>query len=277
MGVLPGDTFEETTGSKLVSMVVKGCQQLVDDVLNSGGGVIFINEAYQLSSGNSLGGVAVLDYLLAEVENLRSKVVFILAGYAKQIELFLAYNPGFLSRFPLEMKFNDYTDDELLEILVLQVKERYGGRMEAKDGLRGLYCRIVSRRVGRGRGKEGFGNARAVENTLARIYRAQAKRLRTERRKKEKEGSQPDDLVLTKEDLIGPRTSSALFSSNAWKELQGLTGLEAVKESVKVLVDTLETNYERELAEQPIIEYNLDRLFLGNPGTGKTTIAKLYS
>ncbi|KAI8627392.1 ATPase [Xylariaceae sp. FL1651] len=272
MGVIAGSCFKETTGSKLANMGVSGCQKLLDDVLNEGGGIIFIDEAYQLSSGNSSGGLAVLDFLLAEVENLNSKVCFILAGYAKQMESFFAHNPGFPSRFPLQLKFEDYTDQEILKILELKTNTKYDGRMKAEDGLRGLYCRIVARRLGSGRGKEGFGNARAVENMLARIGRRQSERLRSERRA----GLKPDDLLLKKEDLIGPEPSNALLKSEAWSKLQNLIGLTSVKESVGSLVDSIRTNYQRELKEEPIIEYSLNRVFLGSPGTGKTTTAKLY-
>ncbi|KAL2754181.1 hypothetical protein ACRALDRAFT_1049679 [Sodiomyces alcalophilus JCM 7366] len=267
-----GNSFTETTGSKLASMGVTGCQQMLDEVLDGGGGVIFIDEAYQLSSGNSPGGRAVLDFLLAEVENLTGKIVFVLAGYTKQMESFFAHNPGLPSRFPIEMKFADYTDGELLQILERQVNRRFGGRMKAEDGLRGLYCRIVCRRLGRGRGKDGFGNARAVENAFSRICARQANRLRRQRY----EGKQPDDLLLTKEDLIGPEPSNALLMSESWTKLQALIGLDSVKDGVKVLLDTMQTNYHRELEEQPIVEYTLNRVFLGNPGTGKTTVAKLY-
>jgi hypothetical protein len=55
--------------------------------------VFFIDEAYQLVSGNSFGGKAVLDYLLAEIENLTGKVVFVLAGYHKQMKAFLHTTP----------------------------------------------------------------------------------------------------------------------------------------------------------------------------------------
>ncbi|KAM3466603.1 hypothetical protein NHJ6243_000658 [Beauveria neobassiana] len=272
LGVIAGSCFKEVTGSKLANMGVAGCQKLFDDILDAGGGVIFIDEAYQLSSGNSPGGLAVLDFLLAEVENLRSKVCFVLAGYNKQMESFFAHNPGIPSRFPLEMKFDDYTNDELLQILELKINSKYGHRMKAEDGLRGLYCRIVARRLGRGRDKDGFGNARAVENFLGTVYRRQSDRLRRQRR----DGLRPDDLFLTKDDLLGPEPSNALLKSEAWAKLQDLIGLNSVKESIKSLVDSAKTNYQRELDEEPIIEYSLNRIFLGNPGTGKTTVAKLY-
>ncbi|KAK5988189.1 NFX1-type zinc finger-containing protein 1 [Cladobotryum mycophilum] len=272
IGAIAGDDFKETTGSKLASIGVPGCEKLIEEIKDNGGGVFFIDEAYQLSSGNSPGGKAVLDYLLAEVENLRGKVVFVLAGYAKQMESFFAHNPGFPSRFPIEMKFEDYTDEELREILEMQVVRKYDGKMKIEDGVDGLYFRIASRRVGRSRGKEGFGNARAVENSLANMEKRQANRVRAERRA----GKTPDDFSYTKEDIIGPEPSAALENCKAWQKLNQMIGLNAVKEQAKILLDSLKTNYERELAEEPLIEFSLNRVFLGSPGTGKTTVAKLY-
>ncbi|KAL0932639.1 AAA family ATPase [Colletotrichum truncatum] len=269
VGVIAGSSFKETSGSKLASDGVKGCRALLDDVLNDGGGVIFIDEAYQLSSGNSPGGLAVLDFLLAEVENLAGKIVFVLAGYNKQMESFFAHNPGFPSRFPIEMKFADYDDDELLRILQRLIEIKYNRQMRWQDD---LYLRIATRRLGRGRGKEGFGNARAVENLLAIISKRQANRIRKERQS----SKNSDDFLFTKEDLIGPEPSSALKQCKAWCKLQTLIGLSSVKESVKALVDSIQTNYRRELAEEPVIDYSLNKVFLGSPGTGKTTVAKLY-
>ncbi|KAI4103575.1 MAG: hypothetical protein L6R37_003720 [Teloschistes peruensis] len=272
VGVLSGTTVKETTGARLASDGVQACKKLIEEVLNEGGGAIFIDEAYQLTSKSNFGGGQVLDFLIAEVENLTGKICFLLAGYEKNMEGFFAHNPGLPSRFPHQFHFKDYEDGELRQIFEYQVRKRFQGRMTAEDGLGGLYCRIVARRIGYGRDHEGFGNARAVENTLSRILSRQATRLARERRA----GKTADDMLLTREDLIGPEPSNALDGNTSWKTLKGFTGLTAVKHSVKALFDSIQYNYERELDEKPMLQFSLNRVFLGSPGTGKTTVAKLY-
>ncbi len=209
---------------------------------------------------------------MAEIENLTGKVVFVLAGYDKQMEAFFAHNPGILSRIPIQMKFHDYKDQELQKIFCHYLKSKYKGSMKVENGMNGLYVRIVARRIGRGRGCDGFGNAREVQNRVSQITERQAKRLHKQRRA----GLKPDDNLLTKEDLIGPEPSSVLKNNAAWKRLKKLIGLLSVKQSVQILLDGLQFNYQRELEEKPIVQYSLNRCFIGSPGTGKTSVAKLY-
>jgi hypothetical protein len=272
VGALPGDFFFETSGSALANEGVSACKDHIKAILEAGGGVFFIDETYQLVSGNSYGGKAVLDYLLAEIENLTGKIAFVLAGYHKQMEAFFAHNPGIPSRIPMEMEFHDYSDEQLQRIFCHYVDKKYRTRMKVEDGMSGLFVRIVARRIGQGRGREGFGNARDVQNKISQITTRQAKRLRKER----KAGLAPDDNLLTKEDLIGPEPASVLKNNPALIELQNQIGLTSVKESVQSLLDGIQTNYRREIEEKPLVQYSLNKCFIGSPGTGKTTVAKLY-
>jgi hypothetical protein len=273
--VISGYGFLETTGARLAHEGVSGADKLIKDLLNVGGGAIFIDEAYQLKSANGLHthqGGQVLDFLLAEMENRVGTVVFILAGYSKQMEKFFDHNPGLQSRLPYTLKFADYTDQELLLLLVQAIRKKYQGKMKVEDGVQGLYTRIAVRRLGRGRGREGFGNARALQNMFAKITERQAERISRERR----DGQGPDNFFLQNEDIIGPDPARAIKKSAAWTELQSLTGLSTVKESVCSLFDLISINYHRELAEQEPMQMSLNRVFLGSPGTGKTTVGKLY-
>lgn len=232
-------------------------QKLLDKVLNAGGAAIFIDEAYQLTSGSSLGGKNVLDFYLAEIENCIGKVVFVVAGYTTPMEAFFGHNPGLPSRFPLSLKFTDYSDKELLLMLQKLFERQFKSKAKLEQGTAGLFARIVVRRLGRNRGRDGFGNMRDLENRFRQIQSRQARRLARER----KEGLRPDDFVFTKEDLIGPDPSTAALKSDAWTKLQSLIGLKEVKTQVRVLLSMLKTNYLRELEGKEPIQVSLSRVF----------------
>jgi len=85
-----------------------------------------------------------------------------------------------------------------------------------------------------------------------------------------------DDFYFTKEDILGPDPSGAILEGSAWKYLQSLTGITAVKRDIRSMLELLKSNFQRELSEQPLHTVSLNRLFLGPPGTGKTLVAKLY-
>ncbi|KAJ2919476.1 hypothetical protein MD484_g928, partial [Candolleomyces efflorescens] len=272
VGVTPAAEFVETTGSKLGHEGVQGAEKMLQGVLKAGGGTIFIDEAYQLTNGNNPSGGQVLDFLLAEMENNVGKIVFIVAGYSKEMETFFEHNPGLQSRVPYKIKFDDYSDEELMDMFENLVVSTYKYQMQVEDGYRGLYTRVAIRRLGRRRSAPGFGNARDLQILFAKVRERQATRLNEERR----DGKQPNDFLLTREDLIGPDPSIAIKKSKAWDKLQNMIGLKSVKESVSNIVDSIQENYQRELDEVKPLEFSLNRVFLGPPGTGKTTVAGLY-
>lgn len=236
------------------------------------GGFLFVDEAYQLTAPHvPNAGRQVLDIILTEIENNVGNLVVIFAGYKEELESFFAHNPGLKSRIPHTLQFADFTDQELLQTLVGRIERKYKGRMRVEDGMHGKYMRVAIRRLARSRGKKGFGNARAVENVLLKIWERQAKRL-----SKRKNLTDKEVFTFTKEDILGPNPTDVRLTSSAWAKLQQLTGLEEVKKSINNMFEALEMNYRREMAEQVPLSFSLNRIFVGSPGTGKTTVAKLY-
>lgn len=177
LGVLAKGTVEETTGADLVS---GGTTKLKEQLKKlEEGGVLFIDEAYQLDPKMNPIGQQVLNYLLPEMENKRGKLVVVLAGYRKPMEEnIMQFNEGLPSRFPLVFTFPDFTDEQLLSIFMGMLNSSKFTLQEDK------HARIAARRLGRQHdsGAAGFGNARDVRNLLELAISRQSARVVQEKR-----------------------------------------------------------------------------------------------
>ncbi|KAK9780448.1 putative Amino acid transporter [Seiridium cardinale] len=277
--------YKETSGSLLASEGVTKVKEMLEEMLQNGGGALFIDETYQLVNGNNGGGTAVLDYLLSEMEQLRGKIVFIFAGYKSQMEKVYSHNPGLPSRLPWTFKFEDYTDKELQQILEAKIRqkfkngmgiEQYAGKLDEPN----FFCRLVAQRIGQGRSRDGFANAREVENTLDKICERRAQRYALFEQDYAQNPhlytQKPGPPTLTQYDILGPADTIKLDDIPAWRELSSMIGLTKVKQSIETLVNLIQDNFRLELQDRPTLRCNLNTMFLGPPGTGKTTVATLY-
>ena len=174
IGALGGGQLVEVTRADLVGRYTGHTAPLTNSVIESAlGGVLFIDEAYSLYRGQQDSfGLEAIDTLVKGMEDHRDELVVILAGYTKEMEVFLTANSGLASRFPNKIEFPDYTADELLDITAVLAK---GKGYRLAEGctfpLLGYYKRrqaLDSRTAG---------NGRLARNTLEKAIFNQSRRL----------------------------------------------------------------------------------------------------
>ena len=139
------------------------------------GGVLFVDEAYALVSGeNDSFGKEALDTLMKEMEDHREDLVVIAAGYVAEMRALLAANPGLESRFPTTLHFADYSPVELMKIAERVLEPQ---KMKFGSGAKELLMSFFEAEVARHGPEHQGSNGRGVRNLLEAVKRAQALRL----------------------------------------------------------------------------------------------------
>jgi len=162
MEILPTSRVLEASRATLVGKYMGETPKIVNNMCDKAmGGILFIDEAYTLSSENDQYGKEAIDTLMKRMEDDCGKFVVIAAGYRDEMETFLAVNPGLASRFTHKMHIDDYNEDELLAIYKkMASKDNYKLSPEAEFKLMDLICRKVLNKT------NSFGNAREMRNML---------------------------------------------------------------------------------------------------------------
>lgn len=174
IGALRGGQLVEVTRADLVGRYVGHTAPLTNQVIQSAlGGVLFIDEAYSLyRGGEDSFGLEAIDTLVKGIEDHRDDLVVILAGYSKEMALFLTANSGLASRFPNQIEFPDYTGAELLAITQSIAKSK-GYRLD--DACAMPLVAFFNRRQSENAAENG--NGRMARNTLEKAILNQSKRL----------------------------------------------------------------------------------------------------
>jgi hypothetical protein len=174
LGVLRRGHMVETDRAGLVAGYVGQTAMKVRDVVQKAlGGVLFIDEAYTLSTGgaNDFGQEAV-ETLLKMMEDHRDDLVIIVAGYTGKMQDFLDSNPGLRSRFNKHMRFDDYGVEQLTHIFKsFCTKAEFKLAEGAEKELNSVFNVLTASR------DETFGNARAARNLFEATLSKQANRL----------------------------------------------------------------------------------------------------
>ncbi|GLP64807.1 hypothetical protein TUSST3_14270 [Streptomyces sp. TUS-ST3] len=273
LGVLRSGHLVEVSRADLVAQIVGGTAIKTTETFNRAlGGVLFIDEAYTLvsdsrSSGADFGREAV-DTLLKLMEDHREDMVVVVAGYSDEMTGFLASNPGLASRFSRTVEFANYSVPELVAIMEsMCARHQYELADDTRKALAVRFERMPRDAT--------FGNGRAARQLFEEMVDRQATRL----------ASQVDigqrDLALFVPQDVGADAAAAVSDEgpaggDPLTRLGEMTGLAGVKRDVTDLVNLLATARRREAAGLPAPRISHHLVFTGPPGTGKTTVARLY-
>ena len=178
MGLLSKGHTVETNRAKLVGEYIGMTEKLTLEVIEQArGGVLFIDEAYTLISNRDSDskdfGKEVVNALLTVLSEPDPDMIIIMAGYEDKMNNMLSTNPGLKDRFPLNFTFENYNEDELMEIACnLLEKDNYKLTDAARDRLHLLMEKAVANR------DEHFGNGRWVHNLINQgVIKSMAKRV----------------------------------------------------------------------------------------------------
>ncbi|MFC9915057.1 right-handed parallel beta-helix repeat-containing protein [Streptomyces sp. NPDC127197] len=274
LGALPSGHLVEVSRADLVAQVIGGTAIKTTEAFQRAlGGVLFIDEAYSLLSDGGRSGAdfgrEAVDTLLKLMEDHREEVVVVVAGYSDRMAEFTASNPGLESRFSRTIEFENYTVSELVAIMEsLCASHQYVLGEGTREALTLLFERMPR--------DANFGNGRAARQVFEEMVDRQAYRLSAVR------DPEPGDLTTLLPVDVGEKEAAEVAGTGAdsgtpLERLNELTGLATVKRDVTDLVNLLGTARRREAAGLPAPRISNHLVFTGPPGTGKTTVARLYA
>jgi SpoVK/Ycf46/Vps4 family AAA+-type ATPase len=191
----------------------------------------------------------------------------IAAGYSKEMHDFLSANPGLRSRFNHTFNLEDYNPDEMVEIFKIMAKD-YVVEPEVASSLRQIFSDMYNRRT------KDFANGREVRKIFENTEKNIARRLSAKA-----DRTAEDYVKITLEDLPGQKELGEQDQkiTAALDKLNSMIGLDSVKQEIESIADYLKIEKIRmeQGATQSLL--NLHFVFTGNPGTGKTTVARILA
>lgn len=282
MGLLTKGHVHEVDRAELVGEYIGQTAPKVKEALNKArGGILFIDEAYSLArkgDDNKDYGKEVIEILLKEMSDGPGDLAVLVAGYPEEMQTFLTSNPGLKSRFTMAYEFPDYLPQELMQIAYFASDRRAVTMTEESK----TYLNEKLVEAYRTRDKF-FGNARHVHSLIDEAKMNMGLRVM--------KATKPEEL--TKEDLSTIRLEDfeKIFGAkshrladipvdedllrDSMEELHGLIGMENVKMEVHELVKLVK--FYREIGKDVMNTFSLHSVFTGNPGTGKTTVARILA
>lgn len=280
MGLLSKGHVKEVDRSQLIGEYIGQTAPKVKKAIEEAkGGILFIDEAYSLAreaDDSKDFGKEAIEVLIKEMSDGSKDTAVMVAGYPHEMEVFLKSNPGLKSRFANYFHFEDYLPDELHSIALRYTTQKHVRLTEEANAF--LNEQLME--GFRNRDKT-FGNARYAISIMDEAKMNLGLRLM---KRSDLRDLDMDTLsTIEKEDVElvfkqrGKRkyniTINERLLASAMDELNALVGINNIKNEVVELVKLV--RFYHDIGKDVLNKFSLHTVFLGNPGTGKTTVARI--
>jgi tetratricopeptide (TPR) repeat protein/replication-associated recombination protein RarA len=246
--------------------------KLIEEALD---GILFIDEAYTLKqSDEDVFGQDAIDTLLKRMEDYRSRIVVIAAGYEPEMKSFVDSNTGLKSRFTRYFTFKDFTASEMLQLFKHEARE-YIIRPEAEEKLLRFFEFLYKTR------DKSFGNGREVRNFFLKVSQIQSTRM-DDVDTSNLSPTETKDILRTitlpdiENSVKGVFVESGETSQDEiMRELNELVGIDNIRGDIDSLSKFIRIEKMRKEKGMATTQVSYHMVYYGPPGTGKTTIARL--
>ncbi len=282
LGMLSKGHVVEADRSDLVAEYIGQTAPKTKEIIKKAkGGILFIDEAYALARKNDDSkdfGKEAIEILLKEMSDGDGDLSIIVAGYPEEMNNFLESNPGLKSRFNMYYDFPDYTPQDLMRIADYSAIKR--SIQFSPDARELLYKKLVDSYRDR---DKSYGNARYVNLLIDEGKMNMGLRVMQHENPEnlDKEalstilGIDIQKIFNAKNKNIADIPIDEELLKSALHALHSMIGLTNIKNEIDELVKLV--RFYKEIGKDIRQSFSLHSVFTGNPGTGKTTVARLLA
>lgn len=279
MGLLSKGHVIEVGRAELVAEYIgQTAPKVKKKISEAQGGILFIDEAYALyrKDDEKDFGHEVIEILIKEMSDGKGDIAIMFAGYPNEMHDFLFSNPGLKSRINYSFHFDDYLPDELLKIIHhYATKKKLIISPEAEKEMNDF---VIAEYRSRDRT---FGNARMALSLVDEAKMNMARRLMLKPNVRDLSEDELSTIHLSDVMEIRSREVKKKLKlavdegllNIALNDLNHLVGLTLIKTEMNELVKLV--RYYNDLGKDVLNKFSLHTVFTGNPGTGKTTVARI--